>query len=303
MKYYGIIFFCLFLAGWFACAQPRERAYLFLGHPYQWHGEGDRVDARVEALPLNAFEQIWLGGDVCARTGLNEENFRYLDSLFPFREGRAHWAWGNHDVELGKEAEIMETTGRPEFYVEWVDGIALAVLNTNLFQWPNSRPNADFCNRMEAQYEMLRTLADTVRAASHLVILHHFGLLTDSLAGGAHQLDTIFNFYKPFLKMRCQPDDATFEREVYPLLVQIQKKGIPVILVAGDMGLKAKKFAFQTEEGVWFLASGINNSMRPELAPSYATNFDADEVLIFRHNPQKRELTWAFHDLNSLTGL
>ncbi|MBK8491012.1 MAG: metallophosphoesterase [Saprospirales bacterium] len=290
---------CAFLAASLlflsACQKPpQSHSYLFLGHCYQWIGSGDRVDPRVAALPLAQYDQIWLGGDVCAKTTLQPEILQYLDSLFQFQRRNVHWTWGNHDVQYGHEDWIQATTGHPDFYAQWVDGILLVVLNTNLFQWPNACPPADFCRRMEAQYTMLQTLADTVSAASHVVMLHHYDLLTNELTQGEFDLDTVFNYYKPFLKVQCQPDTATFEKAIYPLLMQIRKKGIEVILVGGDLGQRAKSFEFQTADRIWFLGSGINNSADPARAPAYVTNFEPDQVLVFEHDPVARTLEWKF---------
>lgn len=293
-------FFLLFaLLAIMACAEPSsDKTYLFLGHPYRWIGSGDRVDPRVERIPLDQYDQIFLGGDVCARTTGRKETLTYLDQLFRFENGNVHWAWGNHDVEMGNEDWILQTTRRPEFYQVWLDGLVLLVLNTNLLQWPNARPSDEFCQRMENQYDMIRNMADTVKAASHVLILHHYCLLSDELSGYSFGLDTVFNYYKPFLKMRCRPDDATFERAVYPLLVKIRNKGVEVILAGGDIGQRAKTFAFQTAEGIWFLGSGINNSADPAYAPAYVTNFDPDSVLVFRHDVERRKLSWKFYALD-----
>lgn len=283
-----------------ACGQEEPvRRYLFLGHPYRWVEAGNRVDSLVEALPLDRYDQIWLGGDVCSRTTEKRETLLYLDSLFRFKRGNVHWAWGNHDIMFGNENWLPETTGRPDYYSEWVDGMLLVVLNTNLLQWPESNPDSIFCSRMEGQYRMLRDIADTIRAASHLVLLHHVCLLTNEMTGNSMGLDTVFNFYKPFLKMRCQPDTASFEKAVYPMLAKVQQRGIQVVLVGGDLGMRSKAFEYQTPDGVWFLGSGINNSVNPAYAPSYVTNFDADRILEFTLDREAKALSWKFHLLTS----
>ena len=293
----SLLGFLIFLLA--ACRHDNStHSYLFLGHCYQWIGPGDRVDPRVAALPLDRYDQIWLGGDVCAKTTLQPATLVYLDSLFRFGRGNVHWTWGNHDIQYGNEDRLMATTGHPDYYARWVDGLLLVVLNTNLLQWPNSRPDSLFCKRMEGQYRMLETLADTVSAASHVVVLHHYCLLTNDLTAGRYDLDTVFNYYKPFLKVRCQPDDATFEKAIYPLLKKIRNRGIEVVLVGGDLGQRAKSFEFQTADGIWFLGSGINNSVDPARAPAYVTNFGEDLVLVFRYAPERRALSWKFLLLN-----
>lgn len=282
--------------------EPSPRRYLFLGHPYSWAGTGEQVDERVKSLPLEQYQQIWLGGDVCSKLTRRPETLVSLDSLFRFGRQNVHWAFGNHDVKWGNEEWIHEVTGRPEYYAEWIDGILLVVLNTNLLQWPLAKTPPSFCERMEGQFDLIRAVADTVRHASHVVILHHYCLLTNELADHRFDLDTIFNYYKPFLKVRCAAENASFEKAVYPLLVGIRERGIEVVLAGGDFGQRAKAFAYQTKEGIWFLGSGINNSVNPAYAPSYVTSFDPDQVLLFSHDPDRKTLDWEFLDLDSLAG-
>ena len=39
---------------------------LFMGHTYDHHGKGERVDPRLEALDYALFHRVILGGDVCS---------------------------------------------------------------------------------------------------------------------------------------------------------------------------------------------------------------------------------------------
>ncbi|MCB0644607.1 MAG: hypothetical protein KDC44_23345, partial [Phaeodactylibacter sp.] len=63
------------------CRQrPATQQILFLGHPYYWIDAGNRLDPLVEQrLQSNDFDQIWLGGDVCAKTTEKPETLHYLD--------------------------------------------------------------------------------------------------------------------------------------------------------------------------------------------------------------------------------
>lgn len=281
----------------FGSCSDQEQKILFLGHPYQWGGSGTRLDPRVERIPFDDYDQIWLGGDVCAKLTEKRETLAYVDSVFDFSHRRVHWTWGNHDVFYGGEDWIQQTTGRPDFYLDWKDGLLLAVLNTNLLQWPRSNPDSVFCARMRAQYDMIRQLADTVRQARQVVVLHHYGLLTAGIARGQIDPDTVFNYHKPFLKWVCEDSTRTFEQAIYPELVRIRQKGIPLTLVGGDIGMRAKKLEFTSEEGIVFLGAGINNSVGREWAPSYVTNFDPDQALVFRYDPSTGLLRWTFERL------
>ena len=279
-------------------AEPRK--YLFLGHPYSWSGSGDRMDARVERLPFDDYDQIWLGGDVCARTTERQSTLGHLDSLLGIRAGKVHWAWGNHDEKFGHPEYITRRTGRPSYYAAYRDGLCMLVLNTNLFQWPSAHPGDSICGALEEQYELVRRLADTIRESSHLVVLHHYGLLTSEQTAGRYAMDTVFNYYQPGLKVRCEPPTDTFANRIYPLLARVQKKGVQVVCVGGDMGMRAKKFAFRTGEGIWFLGAGINNGVPEWHRPDYLTNFDPDQLLIFRHWPERGKLEWEFVELGEI---
>jgi hypothetical protein len=282
-----------------SCATESTQTYLFLGHPYQWQSEGRRVDYRVEALDLAAYDQIWLGGDVCAKTASDTSILEYLDSLFDFGSGRIHWALGNHDTDYGPQERIHRYSGLPEFYIAWQDRLCLLVLNTNLFQWPGVVPSDSVCLRMQAQEALVRIVSDTVQEASHLVVLHHYGLVPPSSLRGAINPDTIFNFYDPSFRVSC-PDKgptSTFENRWWPLFEAVQQRGVQVVFVAGDMGMQAKRFEWQTDSGVWFLGAGINNTVPDHHRPPYITCFDPDLLLIFTHKPASGKLSWHFEEL------
>lgn len=280
-------------------APERDKLFIFLGHPYDWQAAGNRIDPRLEKLDLEKFDEVWLGGDVCSKTSASESTLRYLDSIFDFKSGKTHWAIGNHDVLDGNAELITKWTGRPLFYVEHSDGITVVVLNTLLFYYPQGNPSATDCKLIEEQFEMLRQLADTLANSSHLIVLHHHCLLTNSLSEHAFAMDTIFNLYLPEQQVSCKYK-GTFQDKIYPLLNQIQQKGIQVIMIGGDFGMRQKSFQHRTSDGIWFLGSGINNSVSPEFAPEYVTNFDPDKILTLHYQPAYQQLTWKFLDLDSL---
>lgn len=279
-----------------ACSQGDQKTYIFLGHPYDWH-DGTKIDPRLEKINYSrAFDQVWLGGDVCSRTIEKPSTLIYLDSIFHFKEGRTHWTWGNHDILYGNPERITETTGKPSFYTQWVDGFCLMVLNTNLF-WPYpSKPAQEDCAAKKAQMEMMEQLTDTIQKASHLVILHHHALFTE-LKPKAHT--DFFNVNATGMQMTC--DSASFLTPwLYERLVKVHKRGVEVVLIGGDFGMRAKKYDYQTPEGIRMLGSGINNSVDRRYAPEYVTTFDPDKVLILHRNTTAKSLNWEFADLDSL---
>ncbi len=70
-------------------------------------------------------------------------------------------------------------------------------------------------------------------------------------------------------------------------MVNIQNKGIQVICIAGDLSFKTKYFEYKTEDGIQYLASGMN------------MNEDKNDVIIFEHNIELNQLSWSRRLLNS----
>lgn len=272
------------------CKTENEpRRFLFLGHPYEW-GTEDQVDPRLEAFGYEPYEAVWLGGDVCARTAKDPATMDYLDSVFNLE--RTHWALGNHDWDYGERENVLSRLPSPPYYTVWEDGFCLTVLNTNLF-WPYpSIPPQENCTDKMAQWQMVHNVADTISEATHWVILHHHALFSDLMVepqGG----DTLraFNVNPAPFFTTC---DSLFELTGtwYPELVRVKQRGVEVVCIGGDFGMRAKQFEFQTPEGIWLLGSGINNSVSREYAPAYVTDFGPDHVLELWY--QEGRLEWAF---------
>jgi len=290
------IFLLAVLVG-FGCgkdASEPSRTYLFLGHPYDWNN-GYRIDPRLETLDFARFDQVWLGGDVCSRTTERQETMEYLDSLLYFYNGHVQWTLGNHDVMYGNLEWIKEKTGRNSFYTTGLEGgITLLVLNTNLFWMYPAGPPQEQCRERQAQMDLMLSVLDTIRESSYLVILHHHALLT---ALKPDSLRESFNINPETVTISCDPSDL-FDSRIYPRLVAAQQRNVQVILVGGDIGMKAKKMEYRLPEGIWLLGSGITNSLKRENAPEYVTTFDPDQVLLFHHDLKNRELSWEFVVLN-----
>jgi len=278
-------------------SKPSNFQYLFLGHIYDWRAKDDNeIDRRFGAFNFEAYDQIWLGGDLCARTNEAESTLNYLDSIFDLSAATTHWSLGNHDVGNGPLEWIEARTKRKTYYTTTFNGLTLAVLNTNEFHHPNYTPKPDECALLEGQLEMLEHLADTIQSSSHLILLHHYNLLTNELSGGSLSLDTIFNLYRPGLQVNCA-GTQTFEQRIYPVLKTVQEKGVQVILVSGDLGQRSKSFEYQTAAGIWFLGSGINNSSVGDYLPNYVTDTSPDKILIFEHDVLQKKIYWRFEFL------
>ena len=77
-----------------------------------------------------------------------------------------------------------------------------------------------------------------------------------------------------------------FYQDVYPLLVDAKDKGVAVICLAGDIGVKIDQFEYLTSDGIYFLASGIDD-LRTD-----------NKLLIFEGNEEENYLLrWRFEAL------
>lgn len=293
-----------YISGWvviavlaFACSeQPKTEHILYIGHAYDWHYT-DRLDRRLEKLDFKQYDQIWLGGDVCARTSENPATMAYLDSLLDF--SKVHWSLGNHEHDYGDVTNITAYLQRPTFYTHWQNGLCLLVLNTNLF-WPYPGvPPQENCEQKAAQLALIQKVCDTLQAASHLVVLHHHALFTEKMLDDKGDTIRVFNV-NPIPFMASCDSSLTVTDFLYPQLVALQKKGIHVLLIGGDFGMRSKQFEYTSAEGITFLGSGVNNTVSREYAPEYVTDFGPDYFLELYYQPLEKQLHWNFIPLGEV---
>lgn len=276
-----------------------EKNYIFLGHPYDWQ-DWYGIDPRLEKLDFDQFDQVWLGGDVCSRTTDKAATLNYLDSIFHLSSDKLQWTLGNHDVKYGNVQYITDKTRRNSFYTQTFDDICLLVLNTNLFWYFSPRTLIkDDCEDRQRQLDFMKSVTDTVKNVSHLVILHHHALMSELRKDSTGEVPQVFNTNYEAIQASC--DSAVYLTEfLYPKLQEVQKRGVEVVLIGGDFGMRAKEYEFVTQEGITFLGSGINNSLEFETAPDYVTSFDKDKILLIKKNMGEQQLDWKFVELDAL---
>ena len=271
-----------------------ERRYLFLGHTYDHSRADNLVDARIEKLNLQAYDELWLGGDLCSATTKVKSTLAYLDDLFDLASSCTMWAVGNHDIRNGNTQWITEKTQRPLHYVQQGSGITRIVINSTI----KDSILDNSCSHIDGQVNMIKNVCDTISTSSHLILLMHYVLWLncepDMQAGSAENADA------SWLSLRCD-DGNQFQHVLYPDLIKVQDRGIQVIVISGDSGQYGKKYEYVAPSGIQFFMSGINNSFdmsNEVLVDRYNTN--PDSVLIFEHNIERRELIGSFHELNEL---
>ncbi len=267
----------------------QEKQFFFVGHAYEWHTGGHKVDPRLEQIDYSVYHQIWLGGDVCSEASLNYSTLAYIDSLFHLGRPTTHWTLGNHDTRNGNIDWIKAFTQRDTYYTSYFDGICLMVLNTNLTPY--------HCEELDRQYSMITAVCDSISQSSHLILLMHHAIW-DSIPGlpdPAQYSHTDF----PFWNANCfDTQRNSFRGLIYPKLIEVQKRGVQVILLTGDMGANAKQFETTTLDGVVFMGCGLNNSYYTD--PEIRAQQPRDKVLIFSHQAAERQLNWSFVELNTL---
>lgn len=265
---------------------PDCKHYIFLGHIYH---SPNRIDPGVEKLHLSIYNQIWLGGDLCSETTREYSTILYLNRIFNLASDFTHWTLGNHDIRNGNHEWITTATGKDFYYAQSFQSFTLFNLNTSLI-------NMNRFDLINNQYELLKNVCDTIRRSKYLIVIMHHVVWqnvsdefdTDEFANSSYS--QWFAHFQP---------EQTFEEAMYPLLVGVEKKGIDVICISGDVGQKDQKyFEFETKEGVVFLASGINNSTESD--PEKRAKLPKDKVLILTHNIKTGEISWNFYNLDDI---
>lgn len=248
--------------------------YMHLAHIRIFDTINQVVDPRVEELDYSKYDLLLLGGDLTEESSESKETLVYLDSLFDLAAPTTLWALGNHDNANLEWVE--ETTGRPYFFTQHHNGITYVVLYTQEKEdW--------ICTVTGDQLDMLHTVTDTISESSHLVILTHkliWILNHPELA--EHQGEA---YYDWSCNYRIHANG--WVTDILPRLQEVQKKGVQVIALAGDIGNNTEEFEERTSDGIYYLASGSN----PE-------NNDA-KFLKFRHDIKNRKLNWDFVKINN----
>lgn len=280
------------------CSQKltKERKILFVGHTYYWHHYLE-VDIRIRLLDFDNFDELWLGGDLTTESSINKKQIEKLNNFYKLSDTVTHWALGNHDARKGNINIVEQIQQKPTYYVQHDNGLTKLILNTTIAneQVPIYK---DSCHLLKPQTELINSVLDTISKSSHLIIM----------TGGAHWGEIVsatqLNYNYPHYSFSCDKN-FTFKKFLYPKLVEVQKRGVQVICTSGDLGMRSKSYHKKSDDGIIFLASGINNSFGTLRNEKYkwVRDFSPDKILIFTHYPEKRELTFEFVDLNNYIGV
>ncbi len=253
-------------------------SYFFTGHT-SVPGQPYKVDSRLEAIDFSIYEGVWLGGDLCISTLIEYETLYYLDDRFKLINPETHWALGNHDYRHGNVEWYEDFVSRESFYAYSSNGITRIVMNTNLV--PTQ------CDQINRQYKIIKDVCDTISESKHLFLIMHHGLFRG--VPGVPPPSIVGHSDLIYWNSNCYDVNSTFVNSIYPMLLEVKKRGIEVYYLFGDMGAQMKKFDVFSEDSIRFLGCGLFYG-----DPN-------DEVMILKLNKNSNNLDIQFHNLDSLS--
>jgi len=260
--------------------------YAFFGHTYLWGGGGVRVDERIENMDMSQFDRVWLGGDICSEASLDYSTLEYINSVYGIDQPGNHWTLGNHDSRNGNMEWIEEITGRPLYYAHYENNLTTIVLNGNISPLD--------CENLNKQYQMIQNVCDTINSG-HLMILVHHGIY-ENVPGvanpGSYGHSQLANWMA-----NCYDSPADYLHTIYPMLVEVENRGVHVMQIMGDVGANLKSYHGISDDGIEYFGSGINNSYNVYYNIPIT---DPDLILVFTHILSTDELSWEFVELNDL---
>ena len=256
-----------------------QATYLHVAHTRAYDGSMDRLMPEVSQVDYSQYDLLMLGGDLVFESTGKRETLQYLDSIFKLGDSKTLWTLGNHDYHHHPEW-IPETTKRPLSYTFEKYGITYLVLDSQ----------EDNCNTSGQQLNLFQeTLKNLKSETTHLIILHHKLLWMLDNGPLQEKVNAISNGGAGGC-FHCIPQNDFYE-VVYPKLVEVQQKGIQVICIAGDIGAKVSSFEHQTEDGIYFMASGLKEGAKE------------NKVLLFDHDIKNNDLSWKYEDIENLPKL
>lgn len=269
MKHFISVLLLVFIC---SCKQDRSINYLHISHTRT--NADPKMDSIAERIDYNKFNMLWLGGDLAKATSKNKKTMRYADSIFDFSSTNTLWSLGNHDYNNLKRIE--KYTKRPSYYAYHKNDITFIILDTQ----------DSLSNIIGEQKKLFKSVVDTIQNSSHLILLHHKLIWMSNNSELEPKIKKTSNGKQGSCFHCINPNN--FYSEIYPELLKVQNKGIKVLCIAGDIGVKSKAFEYKTPDGIYLLASGID----------YKDS--NNKVLVFTHSIKSKQLSWEFVEISDL---
>ena len=202
------------------------------------------IHPKLQDLPLDQYKMHLLGGDLDLFTSADTETIQIWDDYFNFSSPNTLWSLGNHDTSNRNLVE--EATERPSFYTYTAYDICFLVLDTEL----------DLSNITGEQLELVKAVTDTISESKNLIVMTHKLLWLQGNDEVASFLESVPNGGPGDCGFCTNPNN--FYNDVYPLLTEVQNRGVDVWCIAGDLGIKTSEFSYTLPEGISLIASGLN---------------------------------------------
>jgi hypothetical protein len=259
---------------------------MFTSHTYR---APNLIDIRLEELDKDQFDLIWLGGDICSESFLEYETLEYLQEQLRIKNPHHFWSLGNHDTRNNNKDWFREFTGKNTYYADNFENITAIVIDTNL--------DPSDCENLDSQYNTIVNVCDTISSSSHLILLFHWGLW-DNIPG-IPSPGTYGHSNLKYWNSNCDSTNNNFTKSIYPLLKNVQNRGIQVICIMGDMGSTYRSIDFTSDDDIIFLGCGLyqNNYL---VNPDDYDIIERDKLLVFHNNITANTLTWNYQDFDSL---
>ncbi len=287
LRGFYILFGLLFLLASACQEQPprKQFQYLFAGHTYDW-GRHGYMDPQFEKLDFSLVDGVWHGGDIISETTLELGFVKYVDRIIDLENPLTHIALGNHDARNGKRILNEFRNLDYSYYSSTANGLCFLILDTTL--------SPAECDHLDRQWQLIENVVDTISQSSHLIVLMHDGVW--NRVPGLPDPDVYANGSQAYWNTNCQDAEQYFSNSMYPKFVEVEKRGVEVVCLMGDAGWK-KGMAFESSDGIDFIASGINNTYKSK-DKSYGTK--KDRVVVFSHRPDDRKLDWEFVEIDDV---
>ena len=91
-----------------------------------------------------------------------------------------------------------------------------------------------------------------------------------------NQIDSVSNGHYGACSYCIQSNN--FYADIYPKLVKLNTENINVFCVAGDVGFKVSTFEYETDEGIVFLATGMNSVSGNNSYLEFSNDLNAKEI-------------------------
>ena len=253
---------------------PTTFTYLHTGHT-RATSTNNVVFAEAAVVDYQSFDMLWLGGDLTYFSTVDVAQVAYLDSIFGLSKTSTLLAPGNHEY-ANDPTLLAPVTKRPLFYTHYQNGITFLVVDTQ----------GDGNNIRGEQFALFKTITDTISESSHLIMLHHH--LIWLMDGGA--LEATANSISNGAIGGCFHclKENNFYETIYPILVEVQNRGVQVLCIGGDVGGKVTTYEHRTNDDIFFLASGLD------------LNEPTNQVLLFEHDTKDQSLLWRVELLENL---